>query len=293
MIVNSNGKLLCEKWHDVIKNSLELSSGKRSGSTFLTPFGFELFRNSFEFKRRNLSRFYIYASTNQSIDVEKFENDFLLTLEGQIKEISPKLGGEIAVMAARSGAHITRRPAHYRTNRCDKLIVIEHRGIKIDLMSDHISYLLACVHWIPNFLIREMERFFTRRMARTRIFQIYLQLNALLSKIDNELLKLDKSDIDYITKRKAHFDFYFGHSDNELPTDRELLILKKIVSKLLNLQESKLFVSSEKIAISVKSYHSDVTHRFDFDRKAFRELRDWYQMRYDEFWGITSSDRSH
>lgn len=229
----------------------------------ITPFGFEILPHD-NFRHRRLRRFYCYFGIRQeeAVDTAELEGRFLWGLLNRLFVVDPPMAQQVVVLAARSGRHWLLRASDYTSTPNDILIVAEVRRLcNGDLLEDYAKYLACSVTGVALGSLPEVERLPRRRMARTRIFQLYLLWEAMFWRVFPCTATPSKDRRTVMMLHRSSLQFYYDAHLKEPPDPEEVDAIEFVMQQapLLRLAiEDAGKAANDLHEIGCRAYHGDV-----------------------------------
>lgn len=248
-------------WRKLVAESANGAFGGSGTPTSIAPFGFEVFRDS-DFVHRRLRRFYCYISVGAMADSVRREAEerFVLDLAEKIKRADAGLGGRLAVLAVRSGRHWLLRDRPYTCLSDDVLLVAEARPDVDDIHVDYANYLLGAIGGLAAGTLPEHDRVEYRAMARTRIFQLFLIWERLLTRIWPATCTVPPEYRKAMLSHRSGLQFYYSEELTEPMDAQESAIVKfarEASGRICEALEQDGRARGDLFEISVPAYHGD------------------------------------
>lgn len=250
-------------WRRLLSNTLNEIATNSEAVDVICPFGFEVTNNK-DFLSLTLRRFYCYIGISQkSLYPENIESKFAEALLRKLEKLNSQMYKDIVsvVTAIDDQLHVLVqcRPADYTCQPNDKVICLEVRTVKSNILEDYADYIFTCLDAVYA-RKAEFKTYASNKMARCRLYQVYIMLENLFAAYLPPLSALDKKyyrNIFSLLDNKIQ-DLYTNVGMTPL-THKEQEIIIELIDKRVKQMIDTITTSknnSNAITITTRSFHS-------------------------------------
>jgi hypothetical protein len=178
--------------------------------TAISPFGFELLEDK-TFLQGALRRFYIYiAAESHRLELsEKFSKIFF----EKLLVIDPLFFDDIVVLIKNDNL-VKLKETNYCCTSTDKLIDIQARNTKLDILTEYANYIITSLMSIEQNK-GEVAEYQVSKKFRWRLYQLYLMHEKLFSDLIEPLTAQQLSCYKLITRLVSNRIDIFYHDDGK------------------------------------------------------------------------------
>lgn len=193
---NSQEYFCNSSWRKLLNNVCKEIDQHNLGYQVISPFGFELFKNK-EFLKGKLRRLYCYIGVPVKKIDEKFNHlnlskKFLSHLMPSLHKINMATN-DIAIHVTQDKFTLIHNN-NYKCKPTDKLIDIQVRTVKDDILTDYAKYIICTVDSILS-KKDEPRHFEENKRHRCRTYQLYVMLEKIFGYLLPSLTMTQKSDM--------------------------------------------------------------------------------------------------
>lgn len=247
-------------WRNFIADICRQIDKNELGLQIISPFGFELLEDK-KFLYKSIKRFYCYigipGKNAFGCDPIALSKEFLEKLMASIHEIGMRRS-DIAILVAQDKFTYFHEN-NYQCNNSDKLLDVQTKIIKDDLLRDYANYIICTVDSICS-KKEEPRHFFENKRHRCRTYQLYVMLEKIFGYLLSPMTPF----------QKENFFSLFKLIDNSIQmfyTPSELLInaseyevhtLRSLINPRVELMRQAIQVascSSDLMKLQCEAYH--------------------------------------
>lgn len=271
-------KIINETCHGIDTSNLNISA--------ISPFGFELLEKK-KYLSKKLRRFYIYIGIANNTEIGKnkvisiFEKKFLK----QLSVIDSRMLDDIVVIV-KNDLLTKLRNTNYICKPTDKLLDIQVRHVKTDILTDYAEYIIASLSGI-HLEKGEGSEFKTNIMWRWRLYQLYIMQENIFGHLLPPMSRLELQNYLKIFGITSNcIQFFFEPNNMFIPPSREeneiiYKLIKPRVAEMLNIIKPKS--PETRVKIECEAYHQyDLLH-IELDQEYYSDAIDKIRETYLQF----------
>ncbi|MFU8797415.1 MAG: hypothetical protein ACNA7Y_01770 [Gammaproteobacteria bacterium] len=273
-------------WRKLLSQVCEDIDVYNAGIQAINPFGFEILEDK-KFLAGNLRRFYCYigAPAHLNLDGDFIVSQYREALFVRLQAMETTMY-EDAVIVVENQRLYKLKNENYICKPTDKLIDIQFRPFKEDILSDYANYIIASMDSLYSDK-GEAKGYRNSRMHRWRAYQLYIIQETLFGN-----LIIQMNDDQHILYRNLFKQisnmiqiFYTPELADCLPSGIEEDIINKLIIPRISLMKESVSGSknSQKINVECYAYHFEDKLEVLFDKNIYLDALNKIKNSYLNF----------
>lgn len=272
-----------QEWRTLLNETCQAIDTEKVGLTVISPWGFEV-TNDKIFLSKQLRRFYCYigipkVSTKKPDEVANaFTNELFKRLKAY-----PEFYQQVVIKIVQE--HLYKlKPNDYHCLTTDKLIDIQARVVKNNILDDYADYLVATLDSVAN-AKGECKNYQTNKMWRARAYQLYIMEEFLYGDL---LMSMNDRQIQLMDAVYSRIDnqinqFYYDQEMHVGLEKEEATIFNELIFPRMKQAIEKVEKADDLVTVKIDAYHHSDDLVININADIYQQVHDKVTKSYLNF----------